>query len=149
MRRKSSGVTILLGVNPPHALVMLGNQTKPTIDLKGTASGPVCLAYQILSLVPPFPFSLVSFSFVSVSLLCLFSLSLSLSRARASVLVVFCVRRFDRFANGGHRGFKSRCSNFAKPYKRLITPFFFFFFLFFCIVFLLWKERKGKERKGR
>jgi len=43
----------------------------------------------------------------------------------------------------------SRCTNFAKPYKRLITAFFFFFlfffFLFFCIVFLSWKERKEKE----
>ncbi len=125
---------ILLGAN--HSLVMLGKQTKPTIDLKSTASGPVCLAYEILSLVPPSPFSLVSFSFVS----------LSLSLSRASVLFVFCARRFHRFADGGHRGFNKQMLEFCKALQEahnrlLLLLLFYSSALCFC------RGRKGKERK--
>jgi len=123
---------ILLGAN--HSLVMLGKQTKPRIDLKGTASGPVCLAYEILSLVPPSPFSLVSFSFVSLSL------------SRASVLFVFCARRFHRFADGGHRGFNKQMLEFCKAlheaHNRLLL--LLLFILLHCVFVVEGKERKGK-----
>jgi hypothetical protein len=130
----------------------LGSKQSQGLYLKGTASGPVCLAYEILSLVPPSPFSLVSFSFVSVSL-CLFSslsLSLSLSLSRASVLFVFCARRFDRFADGGHRGFNKQMHEFCKALQEahnrllLLLLILLLFILLHCVFVVEGKERKGK-----
>ncbi len=85
------------------------------------------------------PFLSPLFFFCLCLSLSLLSLSLSLSRssfvcAGSIVLQTAAIAVSTR-----------RCSNFTKPYKRLITAFFFLSFLFFCIVFLLWKERKGNE----
>ncbi len=120
--------------------------------MKGTASGPVCLAYEILSLVPPSPFSLSSLSRLSPSLCVssLLSLSLSLSLARASVLFVFCARRFDRFADGGHRGFNKQMHEFCKALQEahnrllLLLLILLLFILLHCVFVVEGKERKGK-----
>jgi hypothetical protein len=81
--------------------------------------------------------------FVSVSLW-LFSLSLSLSLARASVLVVFCVRRFDRFADGGHRGFNKQMLEFCKALQEAHNRLLILLILLHCVFVV-----EGKERKGR
>jgi hypothetical protein len=78
--------------------------------------------------------------FVSVSL-CFFSLYLSLARARAFLSSFVCAGSIV-LQTAAIAVSTARCSNFAKPYKRLITAFLFF--LFFCIVFFV-VEGKGKE----
>ncbi len=123
----------------PHALVMLGKQTKPTIDLQDTASRPVCLPYGILSIVPA---ALSLSSHFLCLCLSVFLLSLSLSRARASVLVVFCVRRFDRFADGGHRGFNSQMLEFCKALQEAHNRLLILLILLHC-VFCCGRKRKG------
>jgi len=87
-----------IGCEPTHALVMLGKQTKPTIDLKGTASGPVCLAYEILSLVPPSVCVCLSVSLLPLSRARERSCRLLCAQVRS-----FCRRRPSRFQQADAR----------------------------------------------
>jgi hypothetical protein len=92
------------------------------------------------------PLSLSSLSRLSLSL-CVSSL---LSLSRASVLFVFCARRFDRFADGGHRGFNKQMHEFCKALQEahnrllLLLLILLLFILLHCVFVVEGKERKGK-----
>ncbi len=86
------------------------------------------------------PLSLLPFVCVS---LCLFSLSL----ARASVLVVFCVHRFDRFADGGHRGFNKQMLEFCKALQETHNRLLLLLILLHCVFVVEGKERKIASRR--